>query len=93
MKGRNPDGTGIAQGVGGRELVDQLHHTFAHFTGGFVGERDSQDLMWFGRAGGQQVRDSPGEHPSLSGASAGDDEQGRTGVRHRITLRRVQTDQ
>ena len=56
---------------------DELDHALTHLTSSLVGERDGQDLGRAGITGGEQVRDPAGQHPGLTRASAGHDEQGR----------------
>ena len=70
--------------------ADQLHHPLAHLGGGLVGEGDGQHLADADVAGGQQVGDAAGEHGRLARSRAGDDEQRRALVQHRLTLLRVE---
>ncbi len=50
-------------------------NTFAHLTGGLVGEGDGQDLVRVGTAGQQKIRESGGQHTRLPGAGTGQHEQ------------------
>ncbi len=68
----------------------QRNHPLAHLGGGLVGEGDGQNLTGADVARGQKVCDAPGQHGRLAGARAGDDEQRRALVQHRLTLLRVQ---
>ena len=66
--------------------ADQLHHPLAHLRRGLVGERDGQHLPDADVAGGQQVGDPPGQHGRLARPRAGDDEQRRALMQHRLAL-------
>ena len=66
--------------------ADQLHHPLAHLGGRLVGERDGQHLPDADVAGGQQVGDPPGQHGRLARPRAGDDEQRRALMQHRLAL-------
>src|SRR5262249_4504186 len=46
-----------------------------HFTGGFVGKRDGENMVWLD-AVLQKIRDSPGDDARLAAARAGQNEQG-----------------
>ncbi len=70
--------------------ADQRDHAFAHLGGGLVGERDGQHLPDPDVAGGQQVGDPAGQHRRLARPGAGDDEQRRALVQHRLALLRVE---
>ena len=66
--------------------ADQRLDTFTHFGGSLVGEGDGEDLAGGRAVGCEQVSDAVGEHAGLAGASARDDEQGRSGVQHGLFL-------
>ncbi len=70
--------------------ADQRDHPLAHLGGGLVGERDGQHLPDADVAGGQQVGDPPGQHGRLARPGAGDDQQRRALVQHRLALLRVE---
>src|SRR5690625_1794821 len=58
-------------GAGADELFDAL----AHLRGGLIREGDREDLPRQRAARCEQIGDPVGEHPGLSGAGTGDDEQ------------------
>jgi hypothetical protein len=55
----------------GDEFVD----TAFHFGGGFLSEREGEDLRWFRLTGRDQPRDAPRDHRRLARPRAGDDQQ------------------
>ena len=74
-----------------RAGTDELGDALSHLAGGFVGERDGEDLVRTGVAGGEQVRDAAREHPRLARASPGHDQERRATMRHGSSLRRGQS--
>ena len=61
-------------------------HPLLHLEGGFVGERESEDLLGTGSAGGDQIGDPSGKDSGLPGAGTGDDKKGPTVVREGVDL-------
>ena len=82
VEGGDPHGLGPAADEG----LDPL----AHFRGGFVGERDGQDLAVMGPVRGDQVGDPVAEHPRFARSGAGHDQQGAPGMLDGFLLLRVQ---
>jgi hypothetical protein len=68
------------------ESVDPI----LHLGRGLVGEGDRHDLAGVRPALGEQPGDAVGEHTSLARPGAGDDQQRRPGVDHRLALPRVE---
>ncbi len=65
---------------------DELGHPMAHLVGRLVGKGDGQDLPWRGVRRRHEVGDSPGEHPGLARAGAGDHEERATPMLDRSAL-------
>ena len=82
MKRRHPH----AADVGAEQRLDPR----AHFLGGFVRERDRQDLVRQRVAVADQVCDAAGDDARLAGAGAGEDQQRSVEVQDRFALLRVQ---
>ena len=89
---QDPHAHGVERGHPHRPgaRADQADDPLAHLGGGLVGERDGQDLAGADVAGGEQVGDPAGEHGGLARPGAGDDQQRRTLVQHRLALLRVE---
>src|SRR5438067_601394 len=60
---------------------------------GLLGEGQREDLVRLRPAGGDELDDPRGEHVSLAGARAGDDEQRASAMLDRVTLFRGETAQ
>ncbi len=57
-------------------LANRLHHAIFHLVGGFVGERQGEDVFAREiRVGFEKMADALGDDARLAGASAGDDEE------------------
>ncbi len=67
-------------------LAHQVHHAPAHLVGGLVGEGDGHDLVGPRVAGGEEVRDAPGQDPRLARSGAGDHQQGTAALDHGASL-------
>jgi hypothetical protein len=67
-------------------IADQVGDPLLHLAGGLVGERDRDDLTRVYVPRGQQVGDPVGEHPGLTRAGTGHDQQRRPGMGHRRSL-------
>ena len=67
----------------------ELAHAPPHFVGGFVGERQRQNLI-SGHALGQQMRDAMRDDPRLPAPRPGQNQQRPLGMHHRLALRRIQ---
>ena len=66
--------------------ANQRLNTFTHLGCGLVGEGNGENLAGGRAVGCEQVGDAVGEHASLAGAGARDDEQGRAGVQYGLFL-------
>ena len=73
-------------GAAAHQRVDAL----LHLGGGLVGEGDRHDLAGVHPTLGEHPGDAVGEHAGLARARSRDDQQGRTGVDHRLALARVE---
>ena len=78
VKGRDPHVLGAR--------ANQRLNTFTHLGCGLVGEGNGENLAGGRAVGSEQVGDAVGQHASLTGAGARDDEQGRAGVQYGLLL-------
>ncbi len=65
-------------------------HPFAHFTRGFVGKGDGENLPWKGFALQYQMRDARGQDARLARARTRQHQQRPFGRHHRFALAFVQ---
>ncbi len=72
---------------------DELIHARLHLVGGFVCERESQDLRRTGSPRGYQPRDPARDDLSLAGAGAGNDQQRTLAVTDGASLLGVEAGQ
>ena len=73
--------------------ADQQAGAVAHLPRRLVRERDRQDLVGLGDAGGHQVGDPVGEHPGLARARSGEDQLRPLAVADGLPLRVVEARQ
>ena len=75
---------------GARLPAEHPLEPLAHLAGGLVGERDREDLVGLRAVRADEMRHPVGEHASLAGAGAGDDQQRPVDVQDGFALGRIQ---
>ena len=76
--------------LGDGGVVEEAVDAFSHFLGGFVGEGDSEDGVGGDALFANEPCDAAGDDAGLSGAGAGEDEQGAFGGFNGSTLFGIQ---
>src|ERR1022692_1400989 len=70
--------------------VQHVGDPFLHLAGRFVGEGDGQNAFRPDTVVFQQARDAMGDDARLPAARAGEDQQWRAAMQHRLLLLRIQ---
>lgn len=63
-------------------FADEFGDTFAHFSGGFIGEGHGENFFGLGFPGSENVSDAAGDDTGFSTTGSGNDEEGPFDMAH-----------